>query len=331
MPRRSKQKDPSFLTKQLREVLEKFSRNQGSGELRSNVLSLIPAFHLLRDLGSSLINEDLPAARDRILFYLRTYPGLIIHGDELMVVSGISEWARRVRELRVERGWPILSGVTAKELALAEDQDVGVGLELDGKALSLLKPEEYVLIEDRQDLEAAYRWNVANTIRKSNGSVQAKILEFLRHNVGKHVTGEELRYVAGDKTEWARRVRELRTEDGWPVMTRSQGLEDLPIGVYVLEEDRQAPEHDRKISDPVRVEVLTRDNFRCQKPGCGWGYHSSKPQNPRSEPRKVLELHHKVHHAKGGKNIAENLVTLCNVHHDEIHSLNISVEQFFKN
>jgi hypothetical protein len=74
-------------------------------------------------------------------------------------------------------------------------------------------------------------------------------------------TGEN-GYVANEKTEWARRVRELRTELGWPVVTKVTGRPDLSVGVYVLEQDRQSPVHDRKIPDPVRAAVLTRDDHR---------------------------------------------------------------------
>ena len=74
---------------------------------------------------------------------------------------------------------------------------------------------------------------------------------------------KELSYLANGRTEWARRVRELRTEEGWPIVTKNAGRGDLPVGVYVLEEDRQAYEHDRKIPDDIRVAVLTRDNFSC--------------------------------------------------------------------
>jgi hypothetical protein len=46
---------------------------------------------------------------------------------------------------------------------------------------------------------------------KKSISINIKVLEYMRNNVGRLVTGEEFRYVAKDKTEWARRVRELRT------------------------------------------------------------------------------------------------------------------------
>jgi len=88
---------------------------------------------------------------------------------------------------------------------------------------------------------------------------------------------------------------------------------DLFVGEYLLEEDRQAKKHDRKISDDVRVKVLERDQFQCVC--CGW----KREDLSRDDPRKFLELHHVDDHVKGGSNTVENLVTLCNVHHDQVH------------
>ena len=310
MPRHSQQSNPEALRVRLIKLLTNFENNLKKGDLRKQVRELIPAFHLLRDLGSSLVPHDLNAARDRILFYLKKYPKTVIQGEELMVVSGIGEWARRVRELRVQLGWPIVTGVTISEMAKEE--------EIKGKRSGFPKmaPDEYMLLEKKQDREAAHRWNLANEIRKKKKlSVRDKILGFLRANVGNVVTGEELRYVAGDKTEWARRARELRTEYGWPVMTKQSGMSDLPVGTYMLEMDRQSHVHDRKIPDDVRLKVLRRDKYTCQMTGCGWSIYEYNRADPR-----ILELHHKHHHVKGGSNKAENLITLCNRCHDDLHA-----------
>ena|GEM_PF-4707183 len=43
--------------------------------------------------------------------------------------------------------------------------------------------------------DAAHRWRIANEIRKKKLGVRDKILEYMRRNVGKHITGEELRYI----------------------------------------------------------------------------------------------------------------------------------------
>jgi 5-methylcytosine-specific restriction endonuclease McrA len=55
----------------------------------------------------------------------------------------------------------------------------------------------------------------------------------------------------------------------------------------------------------VRREVLTRDNHRCQAPGCG--------------RTRFLEVHHIVARRNGGSNQAENLTTLCAACHRLYH------------
>jgi hypothetical protein len=301
-----KQVDPEVVRRRVEELIRNFESELQTEELRPKVLALVPIFHSLRDLGKALIpSEYASAARDRILYYFRKYPGIVIAGDELLVVAGIQEYARRVRELRVQFGWAVASGVTIKEMR--EDQDAEIQNEL-----KVMKPSDYVLLNEIQDRDAAHRWNVANMIRKERGSVRDKILKYLRTNVGKAVTNEELRYVAGDKTEWARRVRELRTEFGWPVATMSTGRPDLSVGVYLLQADRQSPEHDRHIADNIRREVLRRDGYKCQE--CNWSHEEWNPSDPRH-----LEIHHIKHHAKGGANVKENLKSLCTVCHDKIH------------
>jgi len=301
-----RQVDPEVVRRRVEELIRNFESELQMEELRPKVLALVPIFHNLRDLGKALItSEYASAARDRILYYFRKYPGIVIAGDELLVVSGIQEYARRVRELRVQLGWAVASGMTIKEMSEDQDEDIP-------NELMAMKPSDYVLLNELQDRDAAHRWNVANTIRKERGSVRDKILKYMRANVGKPVTNEELRYVAGDKTEWARRVRELRTEYGWPVVTRSTGQPDLSVGVYVLQADRQGPEHDRHIADDMRREVLRRDGYMCQD--CNWSHEEWNPSDPRH-----LEIHHIKHHAKGGANVIENLKTLCAVCHDKIH------------
>lgn len=313
MARRSQPNDiPEKLRQSLIDLLTNFSEELKKNDLRSKVVALVPAFHTLRDLGSSLIpRSEAASARDRIIAYLQQYPQTVIDGDELMVVSGINEWARRVRELRVQFGWWIYSGVTFNQMA--QDLDDAASFMAMGIDPSKIKPDQYVLMRTEQDRDAALRWNVLNDIRREKIAVKDKIIEYLRKNVGVQVTGEELSYLAGDAKEWARRIRELRTEDGWPIVTKNTGRSDLPVGVYVLEEDRQAYEHDRKIPDLVRVAVLERDHFQCVK--CGW----NRNMLSKDDPRKMLELHHKKQHKDGGENTVDNLITLCNVCHDDVH------------
>jgi hypothetical protein len=313
MTRRSNPGDVNEHLGELRRFLANFELELRQDDLRIKVQALIPVVRSLRDLGSSLISSNLASsARDRILFYFSKYPLRVIKGEEINVVAGISDWPRRVRELRKQFGWNIVNGITVGEMIEAGD----IEPTLEGQALNDMDPDDYIMLSTTQDREAAHRWFVANTIRNKNESVKDKALEYLRENVGNRVTGEELRYVAKDKTEWARRVRELRTQEGWPILTRNTGAPDLPIGVYVLEDDRQQEQHDRKIPDDVRVAVLTRDGFKCTNPRCGW----QRSMITKGDPRQFLELHHLQHHIDRGPNVEENLTTLCNVCHDGVHA-----------
>ncbi len=300
--------EESELLREARNILDQFERLELDEDIRTRVLALVPAVETLRKLGKKLIPNGLSlSARDRLLAYFRRYPLTVLNEKELAVVAGISEWARRVRELRVEQGWKIVSGITAKEM-LSEEEITRSDIKLDS-----MGPNDYALLTPKQDRDAAHRWHLANEIRKQKGAMKDRILDYLRRNTGKAVTGEELKYVA-QGSEWARRVRELRTEDGYPISTKQSGNPTLGVGVYMLEEDRQTPKHDRRISEPLRRRVLQRDQYTCTK--CRWTHAAWN----RSDPR-FLEVHHIQHHARGGKSEENNLVTLCNVCHDEVHRM----------
>ncbi len=279
-----------------------------TGTLRTRVQALVPVQKNIRKLGKSLVDGSANRnAHARIIAYLIDYVGVVIPGPELCIVAGIDDWARRVRELRVEHGWPIYTGVTVKAIREAEEPSM-----LNELGLPHMVPSDYILINAVQDIAAAKRWKTANSIRRQNVGVRDKVLNYLRANVGQAVTGEELRYVAKNKTEWARRCRELRTEFGWPVVTRNTGRPDLPVGVYLLEQDRQSPTHDRRIPDVERRAVLIRDKYTCTK--CGWKSESWDKADPRN-----LELHHVQPHVRRGQNLRDNLITVCTVCHDDIH------------
>jgi len=288
-------------------LLANFKTELENKDIREKVLSLVPIFKALKELGKSVIPMELKkAARERILFYFQKYPFSIIKGDEILVISGIQDWPRRLRELRKQFGWTIIDGKEAKEMNKEGD------IYIDNVDINKMKTGEYIMVSVTQDKEAAHRWNVANDIRKNKDSVRNKILEYFKLNVGKEIPGSELRYVAGDKTEWARRVRELRTEDGWPIVTCASGKPDMKTGHYMMISDRQSPKHDRKIPDSIRSEVYRRDRYKCVK--CGWEQIEWNPADPRS-----LELHHVIPHLKKGNNEANNLVTICTVCHDQVH------------
>jgi hypothetical protein len=73
-----------------------------------------------------MVNEVSPAlglpagAHDRLLAYMKVRVGEVVTKDELAGVAGISEWARRIRELRVEQGWPISTNANREDLRPGE-------------------------------------------------------------------------------------------------------------------------------------------------------------------------------------------------------------------
>lgn len=318
MARRSRpSSDASAAAAVALEALRSYAALPQETPLRERVETFVPVVHAIRDAGSSLM-PGYGSGKARMLAYLQQYARTIVTGPELQVVGGIDDWARRVRELRVEDGWSIISGATLNDLREADpDEATEIGRQF-GLDTRMAGVDDYILTSETRNEQAAENWRVLNDVRSSRASVQEKVLSVLRRRIGVPITGEQLRYVAKDATEWARRVRELRTEQGWPILTQmqGQGRPDIPLGTYMLEVDRQAPAHDRRIPDPVRIEVLRRDSFRCRQSGCGWSRDQASPDDPRN----FLELHHIVEHAAGGRNTANNLVTLCNVHHDAVHA-----------
>jgi hypothetical protein len=148
---------PEELRIELVNLLTNFAEELHRDDLRAKVIALVPAFRKLRDLGSSLLpTSEAGSARDRILAYLLKYPYQIVDGDELAVISGISEWARRVRELRVEFGWWIYSGYTFADIAAAAE-NAGDQAEVEGVEGLHIRPDQYILMRTEEDRDAAYR------------------------------------------------------------------------------------------------------------------------------------------------------------------------------
>lgn len=73
-------------------------------EIRAEVLQLAELTSGLRRLSKLRFGALSPSASatNRILGYLKMFVGEVLDGKELAVVSGIQEYARRVRELRVQ-------------------------------------------------------------------------------------------------------------------------------------------------------------------------------------------------------------------------------------
>ena len=236
------------------------------------------------------------------LLYLQFFVGEAVHTRELEVVSGISEYARRLRQLRKEKGY-----------------DIYPERRRDGWW--------YCLRSVEPDSAKADRWKKWNRIRRAEGSGESRVLAAFKASLRIPVDIVDLDYVSRIKTS-RERARDLRLHKGWRIFGHHTGRPDLRVTEYVLESLDQLPEHDRKIPDKVYEAVLKSDGYQCRK--CGWGL-SMQIQGSRKQ---FLEVHHKKLHSRGGSHELKNLVTLCNIDHDEVHRRKLdetTIDRWLKN
>lgn len=132
-----------------------------------------------------------------------------------------------------------------------------------------------------------------------------RIREFFITNVGKILTTQEIRKVGGI-SEYARRIRELRDEEGFQIKTHVDRA-DLKPGEYILETLEQRPVISRTISPQLRNEILERNGFTCQL--CGAGAGDPDPFNTNRKVR--LHIDHIKPLSQGGTNDRNNLRVLC--------------------
>lgn len=140
---------------------------------------------------------------------------------------------------------------------------------------------------------------------KKEGS-KALILAFLLKNVGGVVNSKQLQDASGGASEWARRVRELRDEQGYEILSHKDNA-DLKPGEYILDSVKRRPAFKRSISKETRAVVLERNGYTCQM--CGAAAGDKDPYNPNRTIR--LTLGHIIDKSKGGEDIPSNLRAVC--------------------
>jgi 5-methylcytosine-specific restriction endonuclease McrA len=136
-----------------------------------------------------------------------------------------------------------------------------------------------------------------------------RIRQFFLANVGRVVTSIEIRDAVGSGvSEWARRLRELREDEGWPILSHNDNA-GLKPGQYLLKEaplKKTAVIFSRNISKKLRAEVLDRNGFTCQMCGLTPG-----EIDPETERKVRLHIGHIVDKSLGGKEELSNLRALC--------------------
>jgi hypothetical protein len=136
---------------------------------------------------------------------------------------------------------------------------------------------------------------------------RAKLRSYILENIGRVMDSDELREVAGT-SEWARRIRELRDEEGYQILTHND-RSNLKPGEYLLETGKPQPAFAREISKETRAIVLDRNGFTCQM--CGAVAGEPHPYDPTKKTR--LHIGHIIDKSMGGTDDPSNLRAICSV------------------
>lgn len=146
---------------------------------------------------------------------------------------------------------------------------------------------------------------------------------FLMH-LGEVLDSDTLREVAG-VSEWARRVRELRNEEGYQILTHND-RSSLKPGQYLLESSKPQPAFAREISKETRAFVLDRNGFTCQM--CGAVAGETHPYDPIRKTR--LHIGHIIDKSMGGTDDPANLRALCSVCNEGAKNLTLDRPSYEK-
>lgn len=286
--------EPMDAAPELRELaarIDEISTYLDDPEARQELDDIVTRLRILilRHFGRKPRASHGEGARAVIREYFHANVGRWIEGEELAAVSGIQEWARRVRELRVQEGYDI------------EEQE-----------------DRYCLRHSQPDTKSAAHWEQLHAIRQLEGGARDRILTLFTSHVGEILTRDEIEYV-GKIKEGTRRLRELRDEFGWPIESHIDDPELQP-GQYRLvsaeDEDRTDPRQ-RLYPENLRAEVFKRDSYTCQK--CHRDHAKAQAAGDR---RFYLEIHHRRAIAEEldalsaeQLNSPENLITYCHACH----------------
>jgi hypothetical protein len=132
------------------------------------------------------------------------------------------------------------------------------------------------------------------------------ILEFFLQNIGKVLESRDIQQASGGAVEWARRVRELRNEDGYQILSHKDRA-NLKPNQYLMETDKRVPAFARGISKETRAWVLERNGYTCQMCGVAAG-----DPDPFGSNRTVrLTMGHIKDKSIGGNDTAQNLRAVC--------------------
>lgn len=155
-------------------------------------------------------------------------------------------------------------------------------------------------------------------MKRTAAGARQRLRAYFLANIGKVLGSRELQVAAGGISEWARRVRELRTEEGYQILTHND-RSGLKPGQYLLEDPKPAPAFVRSISKETRAYVLDRNGFTCQM--CGAVAGEPHPFDPAKKTR--LHIGHIVDKSMGGSDDPANLQAVCSVCNEGARNLTL--------
>jgi predicted house-cleaning noncanonical NTP pyrophosphatase (MazG superfamily) len=151
-----------------------------------------------------------------------------------------------------------------------------------------------------------------------------KLRKYFLEHIGEVLDSDTLREIAG-VSEWARRIRELRNEEGYQILTHND-RSDLKPGQYLLEDSAPQPAFSREISKETRAYVLDRNGFTCQM--CGAVAGELHPYDPSRKTR--LHIGHIIDKSMGGTDAPSNLLALCSVCNEGASNLTLDRPSYEK-
>jgi 5-methylcytosine-specific restriction endonuclease McrA len=155
---------------------------------------------------------------------------------------------------------------------------------------------------------------------RAQGS-KSKLRDYFKENVGYVLDSDTLRDIAGT-SEWGRRVRELRNEEGMNIVTHND-RSTLKPGEYMLVDLKPIPSFERGISKETRAYVLDRNGFTCQM--CGAAAGEPHPYDTNRKTR--LHLGHIIDKSMGGTDDRSNLRAICSVCNEGASNLTLNRPQ----
>ncbi len=147
---------------------------------------------------------------------------------------------------------------------------------------------------------------------------RARLRAYFLSHIGRVLESDELRNASGNASEWGRRVRELRTEEGYQILTHND-RSDLKPGQYLLLNSKPIPAFERGISKETRAYVLDRNGFTCQM--CGAVAGEPHPSDLTRKTR--LHIGHIVDKSMGGSDDPSNLRAICSVCNEGARNLTL--------